>query len=265
VTLDPSAIWQNVKQSRFTPFNSLDRYGFDLFIEKGAIFAAIGSLVSANIRHRTDRMRAATTWLLCSGLALMIETGKLLFAGRAFYSENVIIGSLGAFAGIFLLPRLFASAWVNRHRQAALFTTLVGVLVYFELSPFDWISLNELTAQFSRIEWLPFKAYYSAEPLAALFDFQQKVYLLIPFGIVVMTLRPMQVAAAPRRRALLVAIFAAVGLESLQILIRSRIPSTTDVLIFSASAWAGMALFDAYHKSSARSAHQRQIDAEGAL
>ena len=45
----------------------------------------------------------------------------------------------------------------------------------------------------------------------------------------------------------------------------SPVPSTTDAIIFSASAWAGIALFDAYHKSSARPAHQRHIDVDGAL
>lgn len=263
VTLDISAIWQNVKQSRFLSFNGgLHRYGFDLFIEKGALFAAIGYVASANIRHRRGTIGAPLTWLLCSGLALAIETSKLLFAGRAFYSENVIIGSVGAFAGVFLFPRLSALALVKRRRQAICFTLLAGFLVYFELFPFDWISLNELTAQFSRIEWLPFKAYYAGEPLAALFDVQQKIYFLIPLGFVVMTLGPIQRANAPRRRALLVSIFTAVGLESLQILVRSRIPSTTDVIIFSASAWFGMALFDAY-KTSRRSPHQRQTNLEG--
>jgi glycopeptide antibiotics resistance protein len=267
VTLDLSAIWQNVKQSQFIPFNGgLHRYWFDLFIEKGAIFAAIAYLVSINIRYRREATGTPLTWLLCSALAFTIETGKLFFAGRAFYSENVIIASCGALAGVLLLPRLSVPAWVKQGRQAIWFIFVLGFLVYFQLSPFEWISLNELTVQFSRIEWLPFKAYYSAEPLAALFDLQQKIYFLIPLGFVVRSLGSIQRATVPRRRALLVCIFIAAGLESLQILVRFRIPSTTDVIIFSASAWVGMALFEVFQSTkmemSRHSLHQRQTNVE---
>jgi glycopeptide antibiotics resistance protein len=250
VTLDISAIWQNVKRSQFVPFTGgLHRYWLDLFIEKGAVFAVVGYLVNVNIRYRRGGVGAPLTWLLCSALAFSIETAKLFFSGRAFYSENVIIGSFGAFVGVFLLPRLSALAWVKRRPQAVCFTLLVGILVYFELSPFDWISLNELAAQLSRIEWLPFKAYYSSEPLAALFDLQQKIYFLMPLGFVVISLSSIQRAALPPRRALFVCIFIAVSLESLQMLVRSRIPSITDVIIFSTSAWLGVKLFETFQRT----------------
>lgn len=268
VTLDLSAIGQNVKQSQFIPFNGgLHRHWFDLFIEKGATFAAIGYVVSINIRYLRGATGASLTWLLCSGLAFTVETSKLFFAGRAFYSENIIIGSSGALAGILLFSRLSAPAWVKRRRQAVCSILVIGFLVYFELSPFEWIPLNELTAQFSRIEWLPFKAYYSAEPLAALFDLQQKIYFLIPLGFVVMSFGSIQRAAVPRHRALLVCIFIAAGLELLQIFVRYRIPSTTDVIIFSASAWIGMALFEVFQRTkmemSRHSPHQREPNVEG--
>lgn len=268
VTLDLSAIWQNVKQSHFIPFNGgLHRHWSDLFIEKGAIFAAIGYLVSIKIRYLRGTSSTSLTWLVCSGLALTIEAGKLFFTGRAFYSENVIIGSSGALVGILLFPRLSAPPWAKRHRRIIWFILVVCFLVYFELSPFEWISLNELTAQFSRIEWLPFKAYYTSEPLAALFDLQQKIYFLIPLGFVVMSFGSIQRAAVPRHRALLICIFIAAGLELLQIFVRSRIPSTTDVIIFSASAWIGMALFEVFQRTkmemSRHSPHQREPKVKG--
>lgn len=241
VTLDVSAIWQNVKQSQWIPFNEgLQRYGLDLLIRKGAIFAAIGHVVSLNIGSRKFPASAPLAWLLCSVLAFSIETGKLFFAGRAFHSENVIIGSLGALAGILLIPRLPTSVAVNRRPQTLWFMLVLCFLIYYELSPFDWISPSELSTRLSRIEWLPFKSYYSAEPLNALFDLQQKVYYLMPLGLLSMSL---QRAALPRNRALLACVVIAAGLESLQIFVRSRIPSTTDLIIFSASAWAGIALF----------------------
>jgi VanZ family protein len=261
VTLDISAIWQNVKQSQFTPFHGgLHRYWLDLFIEKGAVFAAIGYLININMRYRRGGINAPLTWLLCSALAFSIEMGKLFFSGRAYYSENVIISSSGALTGTLLYPRFSAPTWLKRHRQKIYFLLIAAFLVYFEISPFEWISLNELPARFFRIEWLPFKAYYSAEPLAALFDLQTKIYFLMPLGFVVMSLGSIQRAALPRRRALFVCIFIALGLESLQMLVRSRIPSVTDVIIFSGSAWLGIKLFEIYQETSIGALRQTNLD-----
>jgi VanZ family protein len=261
VTLDISAIWQNVKRSQFVPFTGgLHRYWLDLFIQKGAVFAVVGYLVNVNIRYRRGGVGAPLTWLLCSALAFSIETAKLFFGGRAFYSENVIISSAGALAGIVLYPRFSASAWLNSRRQNAYIILIIVFLVYFEISPFEWIPMNEIPARFYRIEWLPFKAYYSAEPLTALFDLQTKIYFLMPLGFVVMSLSSIQRAALPPRRALLVCIFIAVSLESLQVLVRSRIPSITDIIIFSTSAWLGIKLFEAFQRIKMQAL--RQTNAE---
>lgn len=257
VTLDIYAIWQNVKQSQFIPFQGgLHRYWLDLLVEKGAVFAAIGYLFYRNIRFRVSSINARSIWLMCSGVALSIETCKLFVAGRSFYSENVIISSCGALCAIFLYPRFAAPAWLKRRRHEVYLTIVVAFLVYFETSPFDWAPLNQLPARFSRIEWLPFKSYYSAEPLAALFDFQTKIYFLMPLGFVIMYLGTVQRAALPRRRALFVCLFIAIALESLQILIQSRIPSVTDVIIFSASAWVGIVLFEVFRKTKAETPRQ---------
>jgi hypothetical protein len=37
-----------------------------------------------------------------------------------------------------------------------------------------------------------------------------------------------------------------IAIELTQVLLSSRIPSTTDVIIFSASAWVGIVLFEGY-------------------
>src|SRR6266542_128754 len=244
VTLARSTLWSNFKQSELVPFKMfLHRYWLELLIEKVAVFAAIGYLILINLQRRW-RTGAGLAWLLCSAVACAIEIGKLFFAARAFYSDNVIMASLGGLLGIILLPSLSALGAVKRHRQIIWFMLVLGFLFYFELSPFDWISPSELTGRFSRIEWLPFKAYYSTEPLIALFDLQKKIYSLIPLGFVVMSLGPVQHTDSPRRKATMLCMAIAAALELAQIAVRSRTPSSTDVIIFTASAWAGIVVFE---------------------
>jgi glycopeptide antibiotics resistance protein len=155
-----------------------------------------------------------------------------------------VIASLGALSSIVLLPRFCALSSVKRHPEALWFMLVLGFLVYFEMSPFDWISSSELPARLSAIEWLPFKSYYYAEPIAALFDLQKKVYSFIPLGFFTATFFSARASGPSRLKPALLCFVIAAGLELFQIGLRSRIPSTGDIIIFSFSAWAGIVLFD---------------------
>lgn len=246
VTLDVSTIWHNLKGSQLIPLRVTHRYWFELFIERGVVFVAIGYFVLSNIQRRRRTNAAGLTWLLCSTVGCAIEIGKLFFLGRVFYLENIIMASFGTLLGVIVLPSLSALTSVKRHRETIWFMLMLGFLVYFELSPFDWISLSELSARFSFIEWLPFKSYYYSEPLMALFDLQKKIYSLIPLGFIAMSLAPSQHAAAPRRKAMRLCIAIVVSLEMTQLLVRSRTPSTTDMITLSLGSWIGILLFEAY-------------------
>ncbi len=244
ITLDISTVWRNIRWSHWLPFHGPLRYSWlEIFAGRVAFFALIGYVVSLNIRRRS-LPAGVLAWLACSLFALAVETAKLFFAGRSFDSENVLFCSLGALAGILLETNFPQSAWLRSRRQTVWFLLVVIFLLHFELSPFDWISATELSARFSRIEWLPFKSYYAAEPLRALFDLQRKIYFLAPLGFTSMALYTSRGAAEPRKRALLACMGIAIGLESLQLFVRSRVPSTTDLITFSASAWAGILVFE---------------------
>jgi len=156
-------------------------------------------------------------WLVAIVFACAIESGKLFFAGRAFRSDNIVIASLGALLGVVLLPRLCTVALVKRHRKAVWFMLVLGFLVYFELSPFDWISVSDLPARLSAIEWLPFKSYYYAEPIAALFDLQKKVYSFIPLGCFTAALVSARAPRQSRLKPALLCVLIAVCLELFQI------------------------------------------------
>ncbi|MGE5057746.1 MAG: VanZ family protein [Betaproteobacteria bacterium] len=245
VTLDVSSLWHNIKSSQLVPFRSTS-YGYwlDLSVDKGIPYSLIAYLILINLRRFSRPLTAGMAWLLAVVFACAIESGKLFFAGRAFHSDNLVIVLLGALVGVIFFPRLCTVASVKRHREAVWFMLVLGFLVYFEMSPFDWIAIRELPGRFSAIEWLPFKSYYYGEPIAALFDLQKKVYSFIPLGCFTAAL---VFARAPRQSRLkpaLLCVLIAVCLELFQVGLRSRIPSTGDMIIFSFSAWVGIVLFD---------------------
>ena len=127
---------------------------------------------------------------------------------------------------------------------------VLGFLIYFELSPFDWIGIRELPTRFRAIEWLPFKFYYYAEPIAALFDLQKKVYSFILLGVFAAAFFSARASAPSRLKPVLLCFMISAGLELGQIGLQSRTPSTGDIIIFIFSAWVGVVLFDLVHSIS---------------
>lgn len=103
-----------------------------------------------------------------------------------------------------------------------------------------------MAAKAWRIEWLPLTSYYQASPQSALFDLGQKGLLVSPLRFLIAA---RQTVAPWRRRWGSAAWGLGIGaiLEATQLLQLSRVPSTTDVLVFGASAWAGATLCARYH------------------
>ena len=66
-----------------------------------------------------------------------------------------------------------------------------------------------------------------------------------------MSLPSIKVTSSPRRKAAFLCMVIAAAIELAQVLLVSRIPSTTDVIIFSASAWVGIVLFEGYRRFTA--------------
>jgi len=79
-------------------------------VEKTLLFAVIGYLTLRNLPEgNTSRPKLA--WAACSAIAMLIEVGKLFFAGRAPNIDNVVFSSLGALFGLF---------WFHPWRRQAL-------------------------------------------------------------------------------------------------------------------------------------------------
>jgi VanZ family protein len=248
VTLDVSTVWRNIKNARLIPFSGgLRRFWLDLFIEKILLFAAVGYLAYRSLAQNNFPASRRNVWAGCSIIALLIEGGKLFFAGRAPNIDNVLLSSLGALGGVLFIPPLAATGFARRYGRRILITLILCVVAYAELSPFDWIlSTDEIRQRLSKIEWLPFGSYYRAEPQAALFDLAKKLFLLGPLGFLIAAGK--NGGGARKRQTLAVVAGLTVGLifESGQIALQSRSPSITDVLLFGGACWAGAAIFDRY-------------------
>ncbi len=237
ITLDVSTAWHNLRDIHWVPFIAgPHRLWSDLVVEKVFLYAAIGYLVVNNLPPQGSAPLAL--WLSIA-FAVSVEGGKLFFVGRVPNLENVVLGGFGAAVGTSIIASLGGTAFVRRHCVSLLLVLVVGVIIYSELSPFDWISIAELSGRVSKIEWLPFSSYYGADPQSALFDLAKKLFLVGPMGFLI----------AFRNRggkwaSLSVGLLCGVVLEAWQIALSSRIPSVTDVLIFGIASWIGAVVYD---------------------
>jgi VanZ family protein len=247
VTLDVSTVWGNLKRIEFIPFTrGLHRSWTDLLMEKVLVFAAITYVIGENLPRTTQAKGIAQAWLIAVSAGVMIESGKLFFVGRVPNSDNVVWILVGATVGA-ILAAYFGRIGVTQSVQNRILLLLaICVLGYFELKPFDWLSPQELLAKLSRIEWLPFAAYYSADPRAALFDLITKLYLSAPLGFLLMAQWQIVEQEPKKLIAVWACLMLALCLEAAQLAVRSRLPSVTDVAIIGLGSWLGAVVFERY-------------------
>lgn len=243
ITLDVSTVWGNLKRTQWLPFvGGFHRYWLDLIVEKVLLFAAIGYLAKTSL---TDKFlpTSGPALVLCVGFAFCVEAGKLLFVGRIPNAENFLLAATGALLGVTVVPLLAQTSVCRRHPVGVLLCLVVANLAYSELTPFDWIQLpDELARQVARIEWLPLGAYYGADPQAALFDLGKKLMLAGPLGFLIAA------GWGGRRRfaAASAGFLLGATLEALQIFLRSRTASVTDILLFAVASGSGAVIWQRY-------------------
>ena len=222
----------------------------DLLVEKLFSFAAFGYLIAAQRASWKLPASAPKVLALSAALALAVEAAKLTVASRTFNADNLLFALIGAVAGV-ALERRAPYRNLSSPRSLFILTVLaIALLGYFQMEPFDWIARHELRWKLRQIEWLPFAAYYWSDPRAALFDLLKKLYLSIPIGLLI------SASMAPRyhrTRIRTVAVVAMIGVvfEACQIVIRSRTPAVTDVLVITIGAWVGAFAGDLYRSAKA--------------
>jgi len=247
ITLDVSTAWENVKRTQWVPFaRGFHRFWPDLVIEKVVVFAAVAFLVLRNLSGLNLGNRSAMAWAAVTLFAFLTEAGKLFFVGRVPNIDNVILSSIGALAGIYLVPPVSSLPLIKRRPTEFLMLLSLILLVYAELSPFDWIhSVDELHTRLTRIEWLPLASYFNVDPQSAAYDLGKKLFLMTPLGFLVAA-KVFPHSSRCRWFAAVIGLLIGIVLEACQIALRTRVPSVTDALTFGIAAWIGAALYERY-------------------
>jgi len=245
LTLDVSTAWSNLKRAQWMPFLAgTHRYWLDLVVEKVFVYAAMAHLVILGFRQSYRTGGAGGALGFCFALGFAVEAGKLLFVGRVPNAENFLLAVCGALFGVMVVTPLSETHFCRRHGRRILLILALALMIYAQLSPFDWlVSLAELPQRWQRVEWLPLAAYYGADPQSALFDLGKKIFIAGPFGLLVAARRHALSGKPGRNQALFFGLAIGLILEACQRGLRSRTPSITDVLLFGAASWTGATLF----------------------
>jgi len=237
ITLDPSTVWHNIKQSHWDPRAIADAQTWDaLLMDRLLPYAGVAALAREALAP-SPATRLAALWVTTVATASGLEVAKLFIEGRALHSGHVALAGVGALLGLVLGPRALAVARSGPRLAAPAFGAMV--MAYHELRPFDLSPTRDvIRANIARIEWVPFASYILADPQSALADAGKKLLLGALFGLL------MQVADHPAP-VLWGAALAAL-LEGAQLLSRSHQAALTDVLLLAGGAWLGSVLLARY-------------------
>jgi VanZ family protein len=220
----------------------------DIIVENCFLFAVLGFVLKESLKYRFPGKEFPYGALLLSSLLVMcLEGGKVFFVGRSPNAENAILGLLGAFCGVVILPGLFRITVFRKHALKFILGLVVLLAVYEELTPFAWAaSFDAIKASAAKIEWVPLASYYHVEPEKALFDVLKKSLIIFPLGFVIATHRASILLSERWWIAPLWGLVIGFILEASQLLQVSHTPSITDILFFGGFSWAGASCFKIY-------------------
>jgi VanZ family protein len=237
VTLDPSTVWHNIKQSRWDPRAVAEARAWDVLVMDRLLpYAAVTALAREALAPGSPA-RLAGLWVTTVVTAAGLEVAKLFIEGRALHAGHVLLAGAGALLGLALGPRALAVARSRSRLALPVFGAVV--MAYHELRPFDvTLARDVIRANIARIEWLPFASYILADPQSALADAGKKLLLGALFGLLMQaTDQPVPVLWATALGTLL---------EGAQLLSRSHQTALTDVMLLAGGAWLGSALLVRY-------------------
>jgi glycopeptide antibiotics resistance protein len=131
---------------------------------------------------------------------------------------------------------------MSRWWPALLLGAYAAFLIVLTLAPFGftWSTLFDGSLRGPRVEWIPFTYACPVHGRFCLYDRVTNVLVFVPFGALAVLL-PQRAAAwnVLARRVAAAAFAVSVTVETAQLFLPSRFPSTADVLLNTLGAWLG--------------------------
>lgn len=213
--------------------------------------APLGALALVGWTGLNARRRSHAAFALGAVFVAVVEGAQVFIRSHAAHLTDVLWGFVGVGFGV------WAGRRVLRHRQAiatvppraiswralAVLAAWCGVLGVYHWLPFDFTTETELIrGKLNRMSLVPFVGYWSGSDLNTFRNLVVKVALATPFGVIAAFVANGRHVKA--RAAMAVPILAAIavfaGIEMGQLLLPSRTPDPTDVLVSVAAAVVGL-------------------------
>jgi VanZ family protein len=252
VTLDVSTAWTNLKFGQWVPLASFGaQHWLDVLVTKLVWIALLAALLRrAFARAGNEGHPRLAGALIATAAVLLFEIGKLGFVGRRPSIDAVLLGALGALAGVTVVQAIVRAWPVRRWPAVAVAGLALALLAQAQLTPFHFVlSRAALSANIARVEWLPLSSYYGADAQVALHDLVMKLLHGGFLGLAFANLR----GPASGTVAGAAGLVAALLLETAQLAMPARHPSVTDVLAVAVGAGVGgraHALYSALRRES---------------
>ena len=208
------------------------------------------------------KARSQAFWW-ATGAVVSLEFLQLFILSRYASSTDIVAGATGAALGAWVVPKLFRSdrsEYTTERQPGHVSATLIGLVTALVWSlvlaivfwyPFD-VDVNRqlVNARLDRFFRVPLSSYYTGSTLGAITNVLQKLAFYLPLG------GALSLAAAPLRGRgndaflALVSIMLCAGVAGVielgQILLPSKTPGSTDIIIETIGAWLGYQAVRAY-------------------
>lgn len=250
-TLSVSEVWRNVRNSHISPVAGLAGHAWHYWLVDVGVYATLAALWGASFAGH-GRRRYVLGATCAVSFALLVEAARIFFVSNRANAAHVAVAACGSAVGAIAAAGLSGRLSLSAKRIVAL-VLLVGFIAYIEWQPFVFVlDAAAVARKLPRgASLLPLYHYAMGGRAEDVRLFVRSVVLLAAAAVAVLW-----VPGRPKgRRSILLAALLAGGLglvfEAGQLLIPSRVPSTTDVFCFAlggaVGAWLTNALLRKIH------------------
>jgi glycopeptide antibiotics resistance protein len=211
--------------------------------------APIGILAYILATKRRARRPILTGVVLGTAFSISMELAQVIVISRTADIMDVVTGTIGAVAGVVGASIFMHVPTVREPLDRRRFWAVAGLLLSlaayaaYNLSPFDFARPADVAERVSMLFQIPFYSYYVGPELESLSGAMLKVLLGVPVGVFC-GLAVLPLLKVYPRVVTLVAVAGGVvfffAVEAGQVLLPSRYPDTTDVVIAASGLWLGL-------------------------